>query len=487
MTKFDKLRDYPRHLLADFDEEAEVLKSEWDLEPLDVEALEAELGPKCLNGTVIKIETTYENTSRWIVPLNEKNVIAWLLSESACNESERANFTACETTDAVYAKAVALKTASSARIDSLAEHIGKFRKNRAVLHTIDFLGKRMPKFLYFASYDRMLGTVHLETLSAAKTNGRLERSDDVFLAFLDYAGTTLDEIKNINTYEAIKARVEGASIKISKQIFAYWSQNRHLKVEFSVEPGRVGDPAPFNTGTVMRTRVHNKLHDMTVPFDDRSAGFTWFFSFLVMFSQVQKTHGNVIILLDEPGLNLHGKAQADLVRFIYEKLRGKHQVIYTTHSPFMVPSDDFASVRTVEDVVKWSKDGEPEVFGTKVGDDNLSTDRDTLFPLQGALGYEITQSLFLGPHSLIVEGPSEILYFQAISTELKRRKRHGLDPRWTVCPSGGIDKVAAFISLFAGNKLHVAVLTDVAAGQKKQNRSLEEEQTAAGRPRFHDE
>ena len=132
-------------------------------------------------------------------------------------------------------------------------------------------------------------------------------------------------------------------------------------------------------------------------------------------------HGNVIILLDEPGLNLHGKAQADLVRFIYEKLRGKHQVIYSTHSPFMVPSGDFASVRTVEDVVKWSGNGEFEVYGTKVGDDNLSTDRDTLFPLQGASGYEITQSLFVGSHSLVVEGPSEILYFLAVSAELKRR------------------------------------------------------------------
>ena len=78
---------------------------------------------------------------------------------------------------------------------------------------------------------------------------------------------------------------------------------------------------------------------MSLPFSDRSAGFIWFFSFLVAFSQVQKEHGNVVILLDEPGLNLHGRAQADLLRYITERLMPKHQVIYTTHSPFMVPAD----------------------------------------------------------------------------------------------------------------------------------------------------
>ena len=191
-----------------------------------------------------------------------------------------------------------------------------------------------------------------------------------------------------------------------------------------------------------------------------------------MFSQVRKTHGNVIILLDEPGLNLHGTAQRDLLRYIKEKLTPHHQVIYTTHSPFMVPADDLASVRTVEDVVQQSLSRRPEVLGTKVGDDILSTDPETLFPLQGALGYEITQSLFIGEHTLLVEGPSDILYLQAASIALNARGQTGLDSRWVICPSGGLDKVHAFVSLFAGNKLHVAVLADFAQGQKNKVEQL---------------
>src|SRR5690606_34015477 len=101
--------------------------------------------------------------------------------------------------------------------------------------------------------------------------------------------------------------------------------------------GESGDEAPFNTGIIARARVKNNLHKVTVPFSERSAGFIWFFSFLVKFAQVRKDKKPLILLLDEPGLTLHGKAQADLLRYFDEKLAPYHQIIFSTHSPFMVP------------------------------------------------------------------------------------------------------------------------------------------------------
>ena len=218
----------------------------------------------------------------------------------------------------------------------------------------------------------------------------------------------------------------------------------------------------------MRTRVLNTHHDVTVGFDERSTGFVWFFSFLVLFSQVKKAYGgNLIILLDEPGLSLHAKAQADLLRYIEERLKPHHQVIYSTHSPFMVPTDNLLRVRTVEDVVCQGEGEAINILGTKVGDQVLSSDRETLFPLQGALGYEITQTLFVGKHTLLVEGPSDLLYIKVLSDALRARKRIALDMRWTICPTGGVDKVGAFLNLFGGNRLDIAILVDFARGHKK--------------------
>jgi predicted ATP-dependent endonuclease of OLD family len=169
-------------------------------------------------------------------------------------------------------------------------------------------------------------------------------------------------------------------------------------------------------------------------------------------------------LLDEPGLTLHGKAQADLLRFFKEKLSPHNQIIYSTHSPFMVDPERLTSARIVEDVVVQVRPNKYETEGTKVREDVLSHDPDTVFPLQGALGYEITQSLFIGKHTLLGEGPSDILYLKALSS--------GLDSKWTMCPTGGIGNVKAFVSLFKGNELNIAVLADYAAGQKRQIENL---------------
>ncbi len=154
------------------------------------------------------------------------------------------------------------------------------------------------------------------------------------------------------------------------------------------------------------------------------------------------------------------------MRFFKEKLAPHHQIVYSTHSPFMVPADDLASVRIVEDQVELK--GQRRVpLVTKIRNDVLSRDPDTIFPLQGALGYDMTQSLFVGKNTLLVEGPGDILYIQALSDALRRRGRTGLDTRWTICPAGGIDKISPFVALFAGNALHVAALADQAAGDKK--------------------
>jgi hypothetical protein len=407
------------------------------------------------------------STQLWSIEIDEKIVRDHLIEKAGCLPEHRQDLSNFVTLSHLFKHLSSLPELSKSQT-VLHRNLASIKQQNAVEAAIELLSPRLPKFVYFASYDRMSGNVSIDKLQADIAANALNTSDRVFLAFLDFAGTKLEELLSLTDFESLKARVEGASIKISKQIFEYWSQNRHLRVEFSITGAQPGDPPPFNTGTIMRTRIFNQLHEMTVGFDERSAGFVWFFSFLVWFSHIKKTHGNVIILLDEPGLNLHGTAQADLLRYIQERLAPNHQVVYTTHSPFMVPTQNILSVRTVEDVVreKGPKHFEFETLGTKVGDKILSTDRETLFPLQSALGYEITQSLFIGEHTLVVEGPSDILYIQAISNELKRRDRVPIDRRWTICPAGGVDKVSAFLSLFGGNKLHVAVFIDYAIGFK---------------------
>ena len=275
--------------------------------------------------------------------------------------------------------------------------------------------------------------------------------------------TNIDELRKAAKLEELINKTRGVSSKISREIFAYWSQNKHLKVDFRCDMAKSGDQAPYNSGYIFSTRIENTRHDSSVSFDDRSSGFVWFFSFLVWFFKLQKENMNLFVLLDEPGLTLHAKAQADLLRYFKDKIIPKFQLMYTTHSPFMLDFSDILSTRTVEDVT----DQNDNVLGTKIGSDVLSKDRDTVFPLQAAFGYDITQTLFIGKNVLLVEGPSDILYLNYFSNQLAKNKRESLNNKWTICPTGGIDKIQSFVSLFSGNSLRIASLSDYHEGDKR--------------------
>ena len=139
----------------------------------------------------------------------------------------------------------------------------------------------------------------------------------------------------------------------------------------------------------------------------------------------------------------------------------------------MVDPTRFDRVRIVQDLSIESNSGDlpEEEQGTKVITEVLDATPDSLFPLQGALGYEIYQTLFIGPNSLVVEGVSDLLYIQTISALLQQKGKVGLSADWIITPVGGSDKVPTFVALIrAQTHLNVAVLVDY---QKKDQQVIE--------------
>lgn len=473
--EFDETIDYPRRFSTRFDDRhpdgtAEVIRTWWRLEDSDKAAVEKRFGAAVLKGDTFQSHFgfRYEADNRiWIIDVDNAKVLDNLLSKHALDAPER-NVLHGVSDGPAADKALSGLTERTPKQEALLQDIKKCRDSSFTKGVLDVLSARQPKFFFTSHFERMSGMVSIQKLQQDKSSNTVSVGDKIFLAFLEYAGTTLEELLDADRREALKATCEAASNEITEEIFQFWSQNNALEVVIEIDNAKPKDPAPFNTGMVADIRIKNTNHKATLPLSERSAGFVWFFSFLAQFKQLKKTsgNGNAIILLDEPGLTLHGKAQGDLLRYIVERLLPDHQVIFTTHSPFMVPMDRLADVRIVEDVIIEHKGKRPEVKGTKVRSDVLEVNDDTLFPLQGALGYEVTQSLFIGANTWLVEGPSDILYLQVLSQALAKRHREGINLKWTLCPSGGIDKIAPFVRLFGGNRINVAVLSDIANGDK---------------------
>lgn len=480
--KYDKTRDYSRRYVNRFNErhpdgKSPVATTWWLLEDSDVAIIEELLGPDVLTDNMVVIKSYMGNETignTWEVPLDEKRCLTNLISRHGLTATDKKPLAVISTTKKAVEVLKELDEQTPAQ-KAFVELLEGFRDNSVKKFIIDKLIENIPQFFYTSHFERMSGEVSIKKLAADKASKTLSAGDQIFLDFLEYAGTSIDELLASRKHEDLVAKCEGASNDITDEIFEFWSQNDSLRIRIELNDGRPDDPPPLNDGMVAKIRIENLNHRVTVPLSERSAGFVWFFSFLSQFKQLKKRKGRSIILLDEPGLTLHGKAQTDLLRYIEKRILPEHQVIYSTHSPFMVPTDRLADVRVVEDIVE-ENGSQRIVKGTKVSSDVLSVDRDTLFPLQAHLGYEVTQSLFVGKHCLLVEGPSDILYLQVASQALKKRNRTGLDRRWTICPTGGLDKVVSFASLFSGNNLDVAVLCDYGSGDKSKVERIRQSQ-----------
>lgn len=317
-----------------------------------------------------------------------------------------------------------------------------------------YLNSLLPRFLYFDDYRLLDGKLNLESLNQRKTNKQLTDADKTALGLFELAGIDLKELMSEEGYENSKAKLEAIGLTITHQVFEYWTQNKELAVEFDIKTDPTDTP-PFNNGKNLYIRVKNLRHGVTVPFDQRSKGFIWFFSFMVWFSAVENRAGtdkDLILLLDEPGLSLHALAQADFLAYI-DKLSESRQIIYTTHSPFMVESDRLEKVRVVEDRPR---------AGTRVTGELAGSSEGSLFPLQAALGYSIAQNLFISKKNILIEGPADLLLLQHMSALLEQSDKSGL-AEGVFVPVGGLDKLATFIALLGANKLELVVLHDRAA------------------------
>ena len=480
--RFDVTYDYPRSTVEDYQQDvdshkrnpAEVVHVKFTLEPAEVSQIEKSLGSGILLNNEISLSKGYENNLKYEIPVNEESIIRFIIDKSQLPARLATHLKkASDLQQLGEMLQNKLGGENNEHFERVEVELKKFKGRPASAYIYEeFIVKHLPKFMYYDEYYQMTGRENLEALNQRVGQNLQNKTDYPLLGLLEMARISIHEVINPARTQELVNKLEGASNHLSGKILRHWSQNQHIELRFDVRPARPQDPQGMTSGTNIWANVYDSKHKVTTSLGSRSRGFIWFFSFLAWFNKVQKENKNLILLLDEPGLFLHGKAQEDLLGYIEEELKSNHQVIYTTHSPFMVDSRKFERVRIVQDK-EMDSSGElsNDERGTKVLVDVLEANQDSLFPLQGALGYEIYQTLFVGPNSLVVEGVSDLMFLQAITTILGRQNRTYLSPQWTITPVGGANKVPTFVSILSSQKgMKVATLVDF---QKKDQQLIE--------------
>ena len=464
-SAFKDIDDYPRWMLSDHRRTGDIEKTSpveaiFELDQSDIDALEAIGGKGVIKDTgSFTVRKDYgNNTHVNLGKINERATCLHLVEAANLPDGLRATIGEPSTLAELARRLEEIENAVP-RIDSATQKAvallrGAIEKQfpQGLTPAIEAVVlKRLPSFLYFSEYSQLQGKVDLEHLF---DGSRLDPSQLTARSLLRLAHADNESLLALD-YEERRSELEAAANRLTKEVARYWTQSADLKVDIDVEmaPSGAGQVAKY-----LQIRVEDLRHGFSNRFDQRSSGFRWFFSFLAAFHEFEKQPDRVVILLDEPALELHPRAQRDFLRFINERLAPKHQVFYTTHSPFMVEAGHLERIRLVEDKGRG--------VGAVVSTDVLSTDPDTFFPLQAALGYDIARSVFDRPDSLLVEGPSEFTYLTLMSDHLKQFGRESLNDRWRVLPAGGAARIPAFVALL-GRNLGVTVLVDSGSGSEK--------------------
>jgi predicted ATPase len=325
------------------------------------------------------------------------------------------------------------------------------------------LADLVPVFIMFSNYIRVRPLIHLGHLATRLESDVLD--DDQYdygnaclMKLLGFSARELSDLGRVaeptaQDTEGLKRyrdqldrrayQLNAASVRLTNEIRRVWSPNPDRP-----EADRLRVIAD---GQYLKVVVEDEL-GVEIELDQRSEGFQWLVSFFtVFFAESAGKHANAILLLDEPGLSLHGLKQRSF-RSTLSRLAGRSQTIFTTHSPFLVGPDELDIVRLVEMTDRTS--------GTKVHTTIKAADPVSVVPLQESLGYDLAQSMFTEDRNLVLERLSDYWYVEATAHLLAEAAIVRMHDEVAMHSAGAAGKVVYYATILHASKLKVAALLD---------------------------
>ena len=347
----------------------------------------------------------------------------------------------------------------------------------------EFVLQILPNFVYYSNYGNLDAQIYLphaikwlngEEVKGIKNDDKVRTLKVLFefvkldpLEVLELGkGPITEKLDNYNrvipvtpTDEEIQKATEmkamrtvllnSASSDLTEKFRDWWKQGEYV-FRFQAD------------GEFFKIWVSDEKRREEIELERRSAGLQWFLSFFLVFLvESQHNHKNAILLLDEAGLSLHPLAQRDLITF-FENLSKSNQLLYTTHSPFLVDTSNIDRVK----VVYSDEKGRTVVSSNlRASDDRLN--EKSIYAVHAALGLSVSDVLLQGCQTVIVEGPSDQYYLNGIKQFLSREGKLSLNNELVFVPSGGIKGIPGIVSITSGKdgSLPKVILDSDASGK----------------------
>lgn len=302
-------------------------------------------------------------------------------------------------------------------------------------------------FVYFSSFDDMLPD-EIDYLELEKEEYR--KNNKGFINLLNYLNISVEEflkkmkedVRNIQNY------LRNLSTKMTGNFSDIYTQET---IELALQ----------KDGSKIVINIFDKNDkDYSKKPSQRSQGFQWFLAFYLVLNS-KNCKDNTILLIDEPGLFLHAKAQEDILNYFETKIH--NQIIYTTHSPFLIDVNNMHRVRLAINDRNYNN-------GTKIINKYYAaSDFDTITPLITAIGYNIAKNPLEFGHGLniITEGITDRYYLLSFMKllDIENKDIH-------IIPSKGVSQIHYLVSIALGWDIDFKILMDNDKAAKEAKKEL---------------
>ncbi|MBA7603013.1 DNA replication and repair protein RecF [subsurface metagenome] len=299
-------------------------------------------------------------------------------------------------------------------IRNLNELKKKIKRKRILLtqEQISRLTDVIPKIKYVSNIELIPSTIPIAEIIAQNTPRSIAIGNLLNIG-------NIEDFNFLNEDETrVRIHLGSASKLISDKLSDFWIQ----------EPIVI---SLYKSGANLKIEFQEAV-SVSAPPEERSEGFQWFVSFLANFVIESNDNTNNILLLDEPAIKLHPKGQKDFLK-ILDDISDKSQIIYTSHSPFLVNRNFPHRIR----VLRKSENG------TEIINNPYSEGKTRFWePLKTAIGICLGDLFSFGETNLIVEGISDQILLSGISHQLAKIEKEYLDlEKISIYPAEGASNV----------------------------------------------
>lgn len=335
----------------------------------------------------------------------------------------------------------------SAAFEFLKKRIGKISKDKqeSLNNKLDLakenwikLVNLLPVFFY-RKFDKRLNTVYRVEDIEKELKSPSETANSLLSAFVRLIGIPTDDFIYA-CRPGTTAKQESLRRKINKLVNEKINrpfQNFYMTETIYMDLG-------FNGGKV--SFVVQSEDGEALLLSERSNGLRWYLETFIDAQASNVLNRNSVYLLDEPGVSLHVNAQRELLKLFKHLATQGNQVVYTTHSPYMLDLES-SGIHRIRAVVK-NREGMSFIYKSAY-DARIAPEsqKDTLAPIINAIGMNLNDTF--GPAkdkiNIVTEGISDYIYLCMMAKELGINTK-----KYAIIPSVGASNCVNICSILHG-------------------------------------